>query len=61
MGALFSPGLRTHFADWEGDVVAVAGSVGHDLREVGFSDLVIPDNVYEAVSGSMLPFSPRMV
>lgn len=35
--------------------------VGHDLREVGFCDLAIPDNVREAVLGSMLPILPGIV
>jgi len=56
VGARLSPDLKAHFADWEGEVVAVAGSVGHDLREVGFCDLTIPYNVREAVLGLMLPF-----
>jgi len=38
VGALFSLDLRTHFTDWECEVVVVvAGSVGYDLREVGGS------------------------
>jgi hypothetical protein len=36
VGALFNLDLRTHFTDWECEVVVVvAGSVGYDLREVG--------------------------
>jgi hypothetical protein len=43
--------LRTHVADWKGEVVTAAGSIGHDVREVRFSDVAILDNVHEAVAG----------
>lgn len=43
--------LRTHVADWKSEVVTAAGSIGHDVREVRFSDVAILDNVHEAVAG----------
>jgi hypothetical protein len=48
--ALLGPRLRAHLANWEREVVAVAGGVGHDLGEVRGGHVAVPDQVHESVA-----------